>query len=296
MGRENRKGFGPIALIILFTVGGFLMYIGIRSTVEVAMIMNNASEYTPQEVSVIDEEGILQQKDEFKAAMQKYSDKAGISFKPVICYHIKGEEHSSYSVKREGMPDEFYMDPYDFLKAYSGEHDLITDDRTLVLTMVYEGETSEFTEYFFYCDRNRQYSYEIVQSQNGMHNMFKKKLEQGLSPEQAVIKAIDENLWRVQTFVPISLDQYSYSYGRMSICFALTFAAIGGVLFGIAAASVIGSIRSRSPRSFENEDDPFHDAMEWYENKTPRSAPLPDKDSENYYSELFGGGRKDNED
>jgi hypothetical protein len=295
MGRGNRQGIGIIGLIVLLTVGGAFLYFGIRSTVELAKIMNKASGYTPQEVSIIDEEGILQQKDEFKAAMQKYSEKAGISFKPVVCYHIKGEEHSSYSVKREGMPDEFYMDPYNFLEAYTGEHELITDNRTLVLAMVYEGETSEFIEYVLYYDREREDSHYLVQSQTGMFYMFDKKREQGLSPEQAVISSIDENLRHVQTFVPVSLNEYSYSDGKKNICLSLIFVAIGGVLVGIAAASVIRSIRSRSPRSFEYEDDPFHDAMEWYENKTPRSAPEPDKNSSEYYADLFGGRKNDDE-
>jgi hypothetical protein len=59
---------------------------------------------------------------------------------------------------------------------------------------------------------------------------------------------------------------------------------------------IIRKIRSGSPRAYEYEDDPFHDAMEWYQNKTPRSAPLPDKESKDYYSGLFGDGQKDDED
>ncbi|MBP5775485.1 MAG: hypothetical protein J6W36_07295, partial [Clostridiales bacterium] len=215
-------------MIDFFTVGGFLLYIGIRSTVDNAKIMIKASGYTPQEVSIIDEEGILQQKDEFKAAMQKYSEKAGISFKPVVCYKIKGEEYSSYSVKRGALPDVHYEDHYSFLEAYAGNNDLITDNRTLILGMVYDGETSEFLEYVFYYDEDRERSYHLVSSQDGMMYMFEKKMEEGLSPEQAVIKAIDENLWRVEVFVPVNYNQYNYSDGVKTIGLALLFAAIGG--------------------------------------------------------------------
>lgn len=292
---RDKKSLGPVSLVILFVLGGFFLYMSISCLFDIGKLMIDAANYTPQEVTLTDEEGILQQKDELKAALQKYSEKAGISIKLVVCYKINGENGTVYSVNRGPLNDAQPVDLYDYMDGYFKENDLITDNRTALMVMVYDAETSDFLEDYCHTDNSLAYSSELSQSQNGMYYVFEKNREEGRSPEQAVIEAIEKYLPRVERFVPVNLNQYGMSDGWKSVAFYLLFAAIGGLLFGIALSSVIGSFRSRSPRSYENEEDPLHDAMEWYQNKTPRSAPLPDKDSENYYSALFGGRKNDDE-
>lgn len=290
-----KKSTGPVNLVILFALGGLFLYLSISSIFAVGKIMIDANRYTPQEVSLTDEEGILQQKDELKAALQKYSDKAGISIKLVVCYRIKGEDGSFYSVNRGPLQGAPYVDLYSYIGAYAGENDLITDDRTIILAMVYDGETSELLEHCAYTDESRGDSFELSRSQNGMRYVFERFLDEGRSPEQAVIDSIEEELMFVEWFVPVSLNKYSFTDAWQSVGLYVIFLALGGIMFGMALSSVIGHFRPRSPRSFEDEEDPLHDAMEWYQNKTPRSAPGPDKESPDYYADLFGG-RKNDED
>ena len=267
----------------------------IRGLFDIGKLMIDAADYTPQEVTLTDEEGILQQKDELKAALQKYSEKAGISIKLVVCYKINGENGTVYSVNRGPLKDAQPVELYDYMDGYFKENDLITDNRTALMVMVYDAETSDFLEDYCHTDNSLANSFELSQSQNGIYYIFEKNREEGRSPEQAVIEAVEKYLPRVERFVPVNLNQYGMSDGWKNVAFYLLFAAIGGLLFGIALSSVIGSFRSRSPRSYENEEDPLHDAMEWYQNKTPRSAPEPDKDSSEYYADLFGGRKKDDE-
>ena len=117
MGRN--KGLGPVSLIILSVVGAFFLYFGIKTIAECAGLMIEAKKYVPQEFSIIDEEDILQQKDEIRAAYKEYSEKAGISFKLVVCYYIKEEDYSGYSDKRGERYAKHCTDAFEFLDAYS---------------------------------------------------------------------------------------------------------------------------------------------------------------------------------
>lgn len=293
MGRK--KGPGPVALIILFLIGAVFLGVGIYSIVGYAGLMIEAKNYVPKEFSIIDEENILQQKDEIKDAFKKYCEKNGVSYDLVVFYCNRGETGSGYSLKREELSGMQYTDPYEFLNAYSSENNLISDDRSLVLGMVYDGRTGDLIEFVHSIDRNRGDSHTLEQSQSGLQYFFEKKVEQGQSPEQAVINVINENLWRVSLYVPIAYDQYRYSDATRAIMASSIFLVFGVTFLGVFASVVIKNVKSRSPKSFEDEADPMHDAMEWYQNKPSRSAPPPDRESSSYYSDLFGGGREKDE-
>ena len=95
------------------------------------------------------------------------------------------------------------------------------------MVMVYDAETSDFLEDYCHTDNSLAYSSELSQSQNGMYYVFEKNREEGRSPEQAVIEAIEKYLPRVERFVPVNLNQYGMSDGWKSVAFYLLFAAIG---------------------------------------------------------------------
>lgn len=293
MGMKIIKAF--FSSILFFIVGAVLLILGISSVMKYGGKISGANNYVPQEVSVIDIDSTLKRTDEVKAALQKYSDKAKISIKLIVNYRIRGEDGDSYTDRLERLPDANYADAVTFLSFYPSKNDLPVDDRTLLIGMTYDSYAMDFVEFTYSSTESGDDIFQLGNAQAPMILMFQRKTAKGVSPEQAIIDTIDDQLKRVEVYVSAGYQQNDSDAAQRSMSGSVIFIIMGLAGVGAGVSAFIAVVRSDSSKSVRKKDDSMQDAMEWYQNKTPRSAPPPDKESKSYYSDLFGGGRKSDE-
>lgn len=294
MGRKIIKAF--FSSILFFIVGAVLLILGISSVMKYGGKISGANNYVPQEVSVIDIDSTLKRTDEVKAALQKYSDKAKISIKLIVNYRMRGEDGDSYTDRLERLPDANYVDAVTFLSFYPLKNDLPVDDRTLLIGMTYDSYAMDFVEFSYSSTESGDDIFQLGNAQAPMILMFQGKTAKGVSPEQAIIDTIDDQLKRVEVYVSAGYQQNDSDAARRSMSGSVVFIIMGLAGVGAGVSAFIAVVKSDSSKPVRKKDDPMLDAMEWYQNKTPRSAPEPDKESKDYYSNLFGGGGKNDED
>lgn len=282
--------------ILFFIVGAVLLILGISSVIKYGGKISGANNYVPQEVSVIDIDSTLKRTDEVKAALQKYSDKAKISIKLIVNYRMRGEDGDSYTDRLERLPDANYADAVTFLSFYPLKNDLPVDDRTLLIGMTYDSYAMDFVEFSYSSTESGDDIFQLGNAQAPMILMFQGKTAKGVSPEQAIIDTIDDQLKRVDVYVSAGYQQNDSDAARRSMSGSVIFIIMGLAGVGAGVSAFIAVVKSDSSKPVRKKDDPMLDAMEWYQNKTPRSAPEPDKESKDYYSNLFGGGGKTDED
>ena len=294
MGMKIIKAF--FSSILFFIVGAVLLILGISSVMNYGGKISGANNYVPQEVSVIDIDSTLKRTDEVKAALQKYSDKAKISIKLIVNYRMRGEDGDSYTDRLERLPDSNYADAETFLSFYPSKNDLPVDDRTLLIGMTYDSYAMDFVEFSYSSTESGDDIFQLGNAQAPMILMFQGKTAKGVSPEQAIIDTIDDQLKRVEVYVSAGYQQNDSDAARRSMSGSVIFIIMGLAGVGAGVSAFIAVVKSDSSKPVRKKDDPMQDAMEWYQNKTPRSAPEPDKESKDYYSNLFGGGGKNDED
>lgn len=285
--RIPKKFFKAISGSIGFILVGIaFLAIGTATIVKYCTNTIKAWNYIPQEVTVIDADNSLKETDQLKEALKKYSEKAGISIKLVVNYKYDNENGKCYTDRLETLPEGSSEDAEAFLYSYDSRNKLSSDDRTLVIGMTYDANSLNFIEFSGTSGTDRKNRDKLRSSQSRILRSFQEKNDKGMSPEQAVIDTVEENLKSVELYVPLSDSKRSPSEEDKTFKLNILFTILGLALLSSAVRKVRAALRS----------DPMQEALDWYANKPSRSAPLPDKENEDYYSDLFGGGQENDKD
>lgn len=96
MTREKKLSEHIVTWCILLMVSASLIVFGTVKYKESSFYLKEAKNYVP-DVTITDEEGLLQNGDMLKDALQNYSEKAGISLKLIVCCRIDAGGKMSFS-------------------------------------------------------------------------------------------------------------------------------------------------------------------------------------------------------